>query len=191
MKIIVGLCNPGKEYRLTRHNAGRMAVEYFARKNNFPEFEFSKKYQSLVSENEIKSLKVLLFFPETFMNNSGKAFKNFDPKRHALIVKNLITLHDDIDIAIGKFKISFGRGSGGHKGVESVIRAFKTKNFWRVRIGVGPDKKPPQKEIPKFLLSEFRPDELKKLKKCFPKISSALTIMISDSPSKAMNIYNC
>ncbi|MEK7599308.1 MAG: aminoacyl-tRNA hydrolase [Patescibacteria group bacterium] len=167
MKIIIGLGNPGKEYHQTRHNAGRMAAQYFARKNDFPEFEFSKKYQSLIADKKIKDEKFLLLLPETFMNHSSKAVKGLPPK-------NLTIIHDDIDLPLGKLKISFGRGSGGHKGVESIIRTLKTKDFWRIRIGVAPKKKPPQKEIPKFLLSDFKPSELKELQKIFKKIEVAL-----------------
>src|SRR3989344_6524480 len=144
MKTVIGLGNPGEEYEKTLHNAGRLALEYFAQKNDFSDWDFSQKYDSLVSEGKIKkpaSAKAsagkenaLLLLPETFMNNSGKAVKN-------LLPKNLIVVHDDIDLPLGKFKIAFGRGSGGHKGVESVMRALKTKDFWRVRVGVAPKKK--------------------------------------------------
>jgi len=193
MFAIVGLGNPGEEYERTRHNAGRLALEYFAKKNEFAEWDFSKKYESLVSEGKIKkpaSAKAsagkenaLLLLPETFMNNSGKAVKNLSPK-------NLIVVHDDIDLPLGKFKIAFGRGSGGHKGVESVMRALKTKDFWRIRIGVAPKKKPDHKKIPDFLTSPMRKPDLETLKKSFKKISEALETMLSDSPERAMNLYN-
>lgn len=193
MKTIVGLGNPGEEYTRARHNAGRMALEHFAGKNDFPEWDFSKKYESLVSEpssakasagkGKIKKEGILLLLPETFMNNSGKAVKN-------LSAKNTIVLHDDIDLPLGKIKISFGRGSGGHKGVESIIRALKSRDFWRIRIGVSPKKKPERKKIPDFLLSPMRKLDFETLKKSFKKISEALETMISDSPEKAMNLYN-
>lgn len=183
MKTIVGLGNPGEEYARTSHNAGRMALERFAGKNDFSEWEFSKKYESLTSEGKIKKEGIRLLLPETFMNNSGKAVKN-------LSAKNTIVLHDDIDLPLGKIKISFGRGSGGHKGVESVIRALKTKDFWRIRIGVSPKKKPEHKKIPEFLTSPMKKPDFEALKKSFKKISEALETMISDSPEKSMNLYN-
>ena len=193
MFAIVGLGNPGEEYERTRHNAGRLALEYFAKKNEFAEWDFSKKYESLVSEGKIKkpaSAKAsagkenaLLLLPETFMNNSGKAVKK-------LLPKNLTVIHDDIDLPLGRFKIVFGRGSGGHKGVESVMRALKTKDFWRVRVGVASKKKPERKKIPDFLLTPMRKPDFETLKKSFKKISEALGIMLSESPEKAMNLYN-
>ncbi|MBI5787046.1 MAG: aminoacyl-tRNA hydrolase [Candidatus Niyogibacteria bacterium] len=183
MRAVIGLGNPGEEHEKTRHNAGRLALEYFAQKNDFSDWEFSKKYESLVSEGKIKKESALLLLPETFMNNSGKAVKN-------LSAKNTIILHDDIDLPLGKIKISYGRGSGGHKGVESVMRALKTKEFWRIRIGVSPKKKPEHKKIPDFLLTPIRKPDLETLKKSFKKISEALETMLSDSPEKAMNLYN-
>lgn len=182
MKTIVGLGNPGSDYESTRHNAGRMAVEYFAEKNDFSDWEESKKYLSLASEGKIKKSsfakasddgeKALLLLPETFMNNSGRAIK-------LLQARNLIVVHDDIDLPFGKFKISFGRGSGGHKGIESIIRALKTKDFWRIRIGISPNKKPNHKEMPSFLTSDFSKPELQKLQPVFKKILEALAKIIT------------
>jgi len=183
MKTIVGLGNPGEEYKQTRHNAGRMVLEYFAKKNDFHGWQKNSNLQSIVSLGKCGKEKVMLILPETFMNNSGKAVKN-------LSAKNIVVLHDDIDLALGKIKISYGRGSGGHKGVESVIRALKTKNFWRLRIGVSPKKKPEHKKIPDFLLSPMRKSDLETLKKSFKKISEALEIVISESHEKAMNLFN-
>ena|SRR3989338_82391 len=183
MKTVVGLGNPGEEYKQTRHNAGRLALEYFAKKNYFPGWQKNSNLQSIVSLGGSGKEKVMLVLPETFMNNSGKAVKN-------LSAKNLIVLHDDIDVPLGKFKISFGRGSGGHKGVESVIRALKTKNFWRIRIGVSPKRKPEHKKIPDFLTTPMRKQDFETLKKSFKKISEALETMISESTEKAMNLFN-
>ena len=183
MKTIVGLGNPGEEYKQARHNAGRLALEYFAKKNDFSEWKKSKPLQSIVGEGALKKEKVILILPETFMNNSGVAVKN-------LSAKNIIVLHDDIDLPLGKIKISFGRGSGGHKGVESVIRALKTKNFWRIRIGVSPCKKPEHKKIPDFLTSTMRKPDFETLKKSFKKISEALETMLAESPEKAMGKFN-
>ena len=183
MKIIIGLGNPGENYEKTRHNAGKMAVEHFAKKNKFQEWESSKKYQSLVSEDKIGKEKVLLLLPETFMNNSGKAVKEFS-------AKNVIVMHDDIDLSLGKFKISIGRGHGGHKGVASIIRALKTKDFVRIRIGVAPRKKPDHKKMPDFLTSCFRAPELQILSGVFKKTSKALETTLLENPQKAMNLFN-
>ncbi len=160
---IVGLGNPGEEYKGTRHNTGRMVVEDFAKKHEFPDWVFDKKINALKSEGKVKKEKVLLLLPETFMNNSGNAvMKVITSKKKAA---NLIVVHDDLDLPLGKFKISFARGSGGHKGVESVIKKIKTEKFIRIRAGTCPKKKPDGKELLKFLLGKFTPKELSIFKK--------------------------
>lgn len=162
---IVGLGNPEPEYAGTRHNAGKFMAGLFAKKA--PE-----------------AGKVIL--PECFMNESGK----FLAKNYKLSAAKLIVLHDDIDLPLGKFKIVFNRGAGGHKGVRSVIRALKTEKFVRVRIGISPKKKPDHKELLKFLTSKFKPSELKILKKISKKVLDALEIIVAEGPEKAMSLYN-
>ena len=121
MNIIIGLGNPGEQYKNTRHNVGFMAIDKFAEIDNFPEFKLQKKLNSLVSEKE----NVLLVKPQTFMNESGKAVKEIFKNRE---IKNLIIIHDDIDLPVGKIKIIKERGSAGHKGVESIIKAIGNEN---------------------------------------------------------------
>lgn len=180
---IFGLGNPGKEYENTRHNAGRMAVEYFAKKNDFPEFKLDKKANALISKNG----KTLAILPETFMNKSGfSAAKLFKAKKDN---KDLIVIHDDLDLQLGKIKISYGKNSGGHKGVESVMRALKTKNFIRIRIGVIAGKKKPN-DILKFIIGKFKPDEEKEFKKILKKVSEALEVILENSPERAMSEFN-
>ena len=129
---------------MTRHNAGRMVVLELARKEGMGELVFDKKINALVGKGEIGGPafakasagkeKVQIILPETFMNKSGNALKNIITS--AKKAESLIVVHDDIDLPLGKIKISFGKNSGGHKGVESVIKAVKTINFTRVRIGI-------------------------------------------------------
>jgi len=184
IRLILGLGNPGKEYENTRHSAGRAAAEYFAKKQGYFAFEYDKKSNSLISKNR----EVLVALPETFMNKSGSAaVKLIRPKKD---MRDLIVIHDDLDILLGRFKISYGKSSGGHKGVESVMRALKTKNFVRVRIGVSPKKKPGQKEVIKFIVGKFKPAELEVFKKVIKKISEALEVMATDSLDRAMSEFN-
>ena len=183
IRLILGLGNPGKEYEGTRHNTGREAVLYFAKRAGFPKFEYEKKSNSLTSKH-----KLLISLPETFMNKSGSAAaKLVKPKKE---LKDLVVLHDDLDLPLGRFKISYGKNSGGHKGVESVMRALKTKNFVRVRIGISPKNKPAQKEILKFIIGKFKPSESEILKKVFKKIAEALEVMATDSLDRAMSEFN-
>ena len=166
---IVGLGNPEPEYALTRHNAGKFMAGLFAQK--------SASWRTKASE---------IILPECFMNESGK----FLTKNYKLPTTKLIVVHDDLDLPLGKFKIVFNRGSGGHKGVQSVIRALKTEKFVRARIGISPKKKPNHKELLKFLTSKFKLSELKILKKISKKVLAALETIITEGPEKAMSLYN-
>lgn len=185
MIYIVGLGNPGEEYELTRHNTGRMVVQALAKDKKFKNFEFDKKMNALVSEGKIVKEKVMLILPETFMNNSGKALqKLITSKKKA---ESLVVVHDDIDLASGKFKISFGKGSAGHRGVESVMRIVKTKDFTRIRVGTVPRrggvggklKKPQGEKLLDFLMGKFKSKELAELKKVIKKIIPALEAVLN------------
>lgn len=164
-KLIIGLGNPGKSYELTRHNAGFLAVQNFASANCFPEFKLVKKFNSLVSQKD----KMILALPQTFMNNSGRAVKKIKDF-YKIPPQNILVIHDEIDMALGIFKICRNRGSAGHKGVQSIIDAFKTKNFVRVRIGItsGPSAKKIRTE--EFVLKKFPKKELAVIKNIIKKI---------------------
>ncbi|MBI4059570.1 aminoacyl-tRNA hydrolase [Candidatus Giovannonibacteria bacterium] len=184
---VIGLGNPGPEYAGTRHNAGRMTAQNFAEKSGFGEFKPEKKI-ALVSTGKLRKNFVISILPELYMNNSGKAVAGFVKPKKSL--PNVIVLHDDVDLPLGKFKIVFNRGSGGHKGVESVIRALKTEAFVRVRVGISPKKKPNHRELLKFLTSKFKPSELKILKTISKKVLDALEMIVAEGHEKAMSLYN-
>ncbi|PJE73265.1 MAG: aminoacyl-tRNA hydrolase [Candidatus Tagabacteria bacterium CG10_big_fil_rev_8_21_14_0_10_40_13] len=175
MYYIVGLGNPGKEYENTRHNTGRMFVEFFCKKQKFDDFKIDKKTLSLKTEGKAGKEKITCFLPETFMNKSGLALKKIVTSKKS--AKKLIVVHDDLDLALANYKISFGKGSAGHKGVESVMAAVKTKDFYRIRIGISPAcagrpatpkgklKKPKgEKKVLDFLMGKFKPKEMAVLK---------------------------
>lgn len=189
--VIVGLGNPGNEYEHTRHNAGREAVEYFAKKNDASEWKEDAKSEATVA----KVGKTVLVLPDTFMNKSGSAVV-----KHVKSVKaaeNLVVVYDDLDLPLGKVKISFNRGSGGHKGIESITRAVKTQKFVRIRIGVSPAtssgklKKPDGEEkVIDFILGKFKPAEQDVLKKVYKVVAGAIREIIEEGRLVAMNHYN-
>lgn len=210
MYIIVGLGNPGEEYKNTRHNIGRIVVEYFAKnaekiaekreskkaaKNTgFEDFEFSKKYNATVASGEINGEKALLVLPETFMNKSGKSLE-------ALVTsvkkaEKLIVVQDDLDMPLGKTKILFNRGSGGHKGIESIVRVIKTEAFARLKIGIcpttpgGKSKKPVGEKLLDFIVGPFKPAEMDEVKDVSKRGAEALFVMINDGREKAMGEFN-
>jgi len=205
MRYIVGLGNPGEEYELTRHNAGRMAVLAFVKKEGIDPPEFDKKLKALVAKGEIggdpASVKTSagkgkfqIILPETFMNKSGDSLKPL--ALSAKKAENLVVVHDDIDLPLGKIKISFGKNSGGHKGVESVIKAVKTINFTRVRIGIsstnakGIVKKPSGDKFLDYIVGKFKPVEMVEMKKSAKKSAEALKVIVSDGAEKAMGEFN-
>ncbi len=180
MIIIVGLGNPGEKFNHTPHNAGFEALDFFATKNEFPKFEFSKKYNALICEKE----NVLLIKPQTFMNESGRTVSSFKFQASSLIV-----IHDDIDLPIGKIKISAGSGAGGHKGVDSIINNLGTKDFARIKIGVCPLTGKPEK-VEEFVIKKFSKEEQELLQPVISKTSDALQVFINEGIEKTMNQFN-
>ncbi|MBL7150055.1 MAG: aminoacyl-tRNA hydrolase [Candidatus Pacebacteria bacterium] len=161
MILIVGLGNPGKKFQKTRHNIGFRVIDEFFIKNrdvhNFSDFKFEKKFQALIAEGKFNNKKIILAKPQTFMNLSGKGAKLLIAF-YKLPIDNLWIIHDDIDIPLGKIRIVKSRGAAGHRGIESIIRELKTKDFVRFRIGIQPKSGKP-KNIEKFVLQ--KPSEAK------------------------------
>jgi PTH1 family peptidyl-tRNA hydrolase len=131
--IFVGLGNPGEEYKQTRHNTGRMLLEWFG-KSHDAEWKLDKKLNANVTKIKLGSKPVTLVLPETFMNNSGKSVKPLVTSVKS--AEKMIVIYDDLDLPFGTNKISFNKSSGGHRGVESIIKAIKTEKFARVRVGM-------------------------------------------------------
>jgi PTH1 family peptidyl-tRNA hydrolase len=193
--IIVGLGNPGEEFIDTRHNTGRMALEFFARAMKFGEWKEDKKANAQISRGMIGKTLVALVNPDTFMNKSGSAVAKF--VKSAKAAERMIVVYDDLDLPLGKIKLSFDRGSGGHKGIESIARAVKTKRFVRVRVGVSPTtpggslRKPEgEKVVINFILTRFKPQEKEELKKIFKRVSDAIETTVLEGREIAMNRVN-
>ena len=176
MKLVVGLGNPGQEYENTRHNTGFIILTMVEKK--------------LDIKNKIKFI-----FPDKFMNNSGKVVAPLIKSKKDL--KDLVVIYDDIDLPLGKMKISFNRSSGGHNGLGSIIKALKSEEFLRIRIGTSPStlsgkmRKPKgEKAVLNFLLCKYKKSELDELKKLSKKIAQALEIIFTEGKEKAMSLYN-
>ena len=191
MVIIAGLGNPGEQFKNTRHNVGFMAVDAFAEKNKFPEFKLQKKSNSLISESIINDEKIILAKPQTFMNESGKAVKKII-SNFKFQISNLIIIHDDIDLPVGKIKIIKERGSAGHKGVESIVKSIGNNGLIRFRIGISPCLKPDVKQVKakKIVLKNFSKEEQKTIDEALQKIVDALDLFMKEGLDKTMNQYN-
>jgi PTH1 family peptidyl-tRNA hydrolase len=192
--IIAGLGNPGEEYENTRHNTGRIILD-IVRKEFGDDFVFNKKLNAETSQAKISNEKVTLIAPLTFMNLSGKAI--------APLVKNikaaqkLIVIYDDFSLPLGKIRISYNRSSGGHNGLESIIKAVKTEAFVRIRIGTAPENAKGnaklingEDKVEKFILGKFKDDEMKELKKVGKTVSEAVLVLIKEGREKAMSVFN-
>jgi len=172
--LVAGLGNPGKEYVKTRHNAGFMFVDYFREKYReefgFDDWQPCKRLKSEIGIGKSDKEKIILLKPQTFMNLSGEAVAAAK-KYYKVKLEDIIIVHDDIDLALGKYKISQNSSSAGHNGVQNIIDILGTKNFTRLRIGVGNrgEKKPASLvgKIPteKYVLGKFSVAEMKIIKK--------------------------
>ncbi|MBP9751568.1 MAG: aminoacyl-tRNA hydrolase [Candidatus Moranbacteria bacterium] len=160
MKIIIGLGNPGKEYGETRHNAGFLFLDMLKDSWGFPEFVPEKKFAGLVSAGMKDDKKTLLVKPVTFMNHSGEAvvaLANF----FKLTPADITVVHDDLDLPFGTWKIAAGSGAAGHNGVTDIIERLGTKEFRRIRIGIG--RPEGDRDPADYVLSRFTPEEERKL----------------------------
>ena len=139
-----------------------------------------------MAEGKIGKEKITLLLPETFMNKSGTVL-GIAARFYKLKPSCVFIIHDDADIQFGRAKLSFAKRSAGHKGVESVIRALKTKDFWRFRIGIGGKRDVPAEKI---VLKKFTPAEKRIVKKVTARTVEALMNAIEQGPEQAMNTYN-
>lgn len=171
--IIVGLGNPDKEYVGTRHNVGKDFVEALAAK--------------LPKKAKVATLNV-------YMNNSGGPIKKLISSKKA--AEQLIVVHDELDLPLGKVKVSFGSSAGGHNGVKSIEKALKTKEYVRVRVGISPStpsgklKRPDAEKIVPFVLGKFKPAEAEKLKKVRKVVGEALELLVTEGVDRAMTEIN-
>lgn len=194
MYIFVGLGNKGEEYESSRHNTGRIILSHIA-KTLDAEWKEDKKINAIVSKVKIGKSPALFVMPNNFMNNSGKSLTT--------LVKNLkdaekmMVIYDDLDLPFGTNKISFNKSSGGHKGLESIIKAVKTQKFARVRVGISPKtpsgkiKKPSgEEQVTKVILGDFKDEELKELKKLSKKVLEAMEFFTKGGVETAMTNFN-
>ena len=165
MKLIIGLGNPGNKYVNNRHNSGFIIIDELKKDWDFPDFEFSKKFNAEISEGSRGEEKMILAKPKTFMNNSGEATKKI-MSFYKLTPESILVIHDDLDLDFGKYKISTDSGPAGHKGVQDIIKKIGTQNFKRFRVGTEGTEKRKARIIPgdEFVLQDFSEEEIAKIK---------------------------
>jgi PTH1 family peptidyl-tRNA hydrolase len=185
--LVVGLGNPGREYERTRHNVGAEVVAILADRHG-GSFKRSKLEQSLVADVRIGGAKVVLAFPQTYMNDSGQAVRALVRHHHIEDLADLVVVHDELDLPIGRMKVKEGGGLAGHNGLRSIVQHLKDDAFLRVRIGVG---KPRSKEHgANHVLSPPTKREREELDIVVQEAADAVELIASDGIAVAMNRYN-
>lgn len=191
-KLIVGLGNPGEKFKGTRHNLGFELVDEHRRKTNGEEWKFEKKFNS---EFCILNSEVILLKPQTFMNLSGSAvarFVNF----YKIDPEDILIIHDDLDLPLGKIKIRLGGSAAGHHGVESIIEKLGTDKFVRLRLGIGNPKTQASEHhqaslnIDSFVTSKFNEHEVSAVKHMLKQAEKAVEIYLSGGLEIAQRQFN-
>jgi len=190
MKLIIGLGNPGRGYAHNRHNAGFLCLAHLARRQGI---RFSEKQaKARIGRGEIAGCPVVLAKPQTYMNQSGQSVSRLAEK-FDVGPGDLIVIHDDLDLPLGKIRLRQGGSSGGHKGVSSIINGLGRPDFIRIRIGIGRPgafDKDTEAAVIAHVLSDFTPEERQIIARAIPTASEAVYCLLAEGLAVAMNKYN-
>ncbi len=185
MKLIAGLGNIGEKYLFTRHNAGFMVVDKIAYDNGF-EFREEKKLKCMITKFKQNNEDILLIKPTTYMNLSGDAIiavMNY----YKIDVKDILIIYDDLSLELGKIRFRSNGSDGGHNGIKSVIKNLASKDFDRLKFGIGPQPPIPSEA---FVLQNFTKEQLIDLKSSINRTIEAVLFYLENGISKAQNQYN-
>ncbi|KPV44649.1 aminoacyl-tRNA hydrolase [Alicyclobacillus ferrooxydans] len=187
MKVVVGLGNPGLKYHHTRHNVGFDVVDELAKRMGVSVTK--DQWQALSAETRVGQEKVLLVKPQTYMNNSGESVRAiFQFYQEALPEHDLIVIYDDMDFAVGNFRLRQQGSAGGHNGIKSIINHIQTSEFARVRIGIG--RPAPEWTVIDHVLGSFSRTDRKLVDAVVERASDAVVFALENSFSLAMNRFN-
>ena len=157
MKLIVGLGNPGREYEDTRHNIGFMVVDNFVKANNLG--VFTEKFNALLLKTKYNDETLIIIKPLSFMNLSGDVVKRV-VDYYKIDINDILVIHDDLDMPVGKIKLKLGGSSGGHNGIKDIINKLGNENFKHLKIGIANDKKIDTKD---YVLGKFKDKDKKEI----------------------------
>ena len=190
MKVIVGLGNPGREYAATRHNVGWWLIDHLADVWRFDGWK--KDGESQLANGAVGGVKVRLVKPQTYMNLSGQALKNYARRPFWSAAKDLLVVVDEVQLPVGRFRIRARGSAGGHNGLKSVEHALDSQDYARLRIGVGPseERKGVYKDLADFVLSPFARDERKDVLSLLPSVTATIETWLREGVEKAMNLHN-
>lgn len=185
MYLIVGLGNPGKEYEKTRHNIGFETINELAKKHNI---EVNKmKFKSIYGEGRIGGEKVYLMKPTTYMNNSGEAIKAFSDY-YKIDEENIVVIADDIDIPFASIRVKKNGSGGSHNGLKSIVKLLGTKEFPRLKMGVGSKRE--NQDLANFVLGKFSKEEMVDIENTIELATKAIEEVIESGIESSMNKYN-
>ncbi len=190
LSLIIGLGNPGAKYELTRHNAGFLALDNFADQHNCT--LNNEKWNGLFCSERIDGQRVILLKPLTFMNKSGESVIRF-VDFHQIPRKNILVIHDDLDLARGKIKVAAQGGAGGHNGIRSLIQHLGSPAFSRLKIGIGrPERDDKGRGIPvdRYVLGNFTDEELSLFNDRLALLHEAISLFLEQGVDKCMNMIN-
>jgi len=189
MYLIVGLGNPGREYASTRHNIGFMCLNHFAKAHRLA-FD-RKQSKARIGVGKVAGRDVVLARPQTFMNSSGESVRLL-MRRFNIGLDDLLVIHDDLDLPLGKIRIRRESSAGGHKGAQSIITTLGSRDFVRIRIGIGRPERDllNEQEIVDYVLTEFHRDEKPAISEAISRASEAILCLLTEGLAEAMNRFN-
>lgn len=182
MKLVVGLGNPGDEYISTRHNIGFMYLEYVSSNS----FSLNKKFNAMECICDVSGEKVIFVKPLSYMNLSGDVVIKY-VNYYKCLPSDLIVIQDDLDMNVGKYKIMFNHGDGGHNGIKDIINKVGTREFYRIKIGISNDKSRDTKD---YVLGKFSNEEMKLINDSFGSLKEAVSDFIKLDHSSFIQKYN-
>jgi peptidyl-tRNA hydrolase, PTH1 family len=195
IKLIVGLGNPGDKYKNTRHNFGFEVIDSIAKKVNASNFTEEKKFKSLIAKVEWNGNQITLMKPQTYMNLSGKAVQLY-AQYFKIKPEEILVIHDELDILLGKMKIRKGGSAAGNHGVESIIETLGRDDFIRLRLGIGAEKTlaGEHNEVhflaEEFVIAPFEAKEKSKVKSIIKRAVQAVETILNEGFEKAQNQFN-
>jgi len=183
-RLIIGLGNPGRKYAGSRHNVGFQCLDCLAEAWGL---SFSRqKHKALLAQGEVAGLRVILAKPQTFMNLSGDAVERIG-RFHEVPPENILVIYDDLDLPVGRIRLRPDGGSGGHKGMKSIIEHLGTNGFPRLRVGIG---RPAHGDPVDHVLDNFSLDERITIEEVYERAVAAVEFWLTEGISAAMNRYN-
>lgn len=186
MKLVVGLGNPGSRYQATRHNAGFMVSDSLQQKSE-PQTPYHSRFNGLFSQFSLDEHKVGLLKPQTYMNRSGQSVVQAVGQLQ-IAPEDLIVIHDDLDLSFGVIRVKVGGGSGGHRGLRSCFAELDTKEFVRIRFGIG--RPEAGADTVEYVLDDFDENQREELPAIIKRAAEAAQETVRAGAATAMNQFN-